>query len=407
MTERLYKRHQNMRPLVLPKMTTEITPLTDYQLDRVQNVRLGLDNPVIEFKEMGRDGEKYKNGISSVPATLVFNEYGRAKPYSVLSGQTFGADEAVVELTDFANETFDLVLMNKNIAGTAISESCYINQCYVNGINITLPSGTDKVTTEVTFTAREKVWLANDNAHFIYDYHLVTAGEVAGGSYTLGSTPKVLTDGTYILRALRYDAVNSEWIELVEATDYTILTATITATLVEDDLWIMYYSAATGASFKALDDTNAMGVTGNEVVCYLDGGTAGLLRVKSAGINCSISRSDLEQQGDAHHFARPVTDYNVSISIDKYESDLTLLALFAGTTLASVKDIRISQFIDTLDFLVRIYEDETHAVLLAEMLCENVRITGQDLDATIGDVFGAGFTLVTDNWKYTQKTEGS
>jgi len=450
MSEELYVKHSRYGVITIPNNPSVVynTDINEWCLQRVQSVAIGGDMPTIEFKEFGRAGKKKIASVSSVPVSIKFNEFGKIKHWALFSGQDpdttqevmAGADPDDGSDGDFTNETCDFVAMKKNSAGTII-EGVFVQRVAVGGFDITIPSGNEKMEVTVNGTGRAKSWVANTSKYVVRESHDVTNTDDTNGYFdcALEATALDHPSGKYTLRVSKVAKVSgvvdlSTQVDLVEGTDYTcsIVSNKLRLTEAGTNTWdytgattyeivAVTYTVSSDAgnanicSFANVDDTNPYLITGKQIETFIvsDGNLAtikaaiygsqisaiaNVYRVKASNVSVSFSREDLYQQGDENTFARPSNDATATMTLDKFETDLTTLAILTGTSAATVKSLRLSDFLTNLNVVVVIYDDADHTNILARYIMEDIRVSGQSMDGDVGSVFNAGFTIEADNF---------
>jgi hypothetical protein len=178
-----------------------------------------------------------------------------------------------------------------------------------------------------------------------------------------------LANGTYMLNVAR----NGE--DLVEGTQFTVNAGTKVVTfvpaLVTGDLVKVRYTSATGGRFfapvPALEEPHpelAGGLKEGQIELFLvdkDGvvDTVRTPRVQSARVSLPLTREQLDELGSSYPYERPMQlPVNVSVSLELKDSDLELMARFAGyDNLNTVTEIALEDLVKNKGLLIKLYRE--------------------------------------------------
>lgn len=279
----------------------------------------------------------------------------------------------IVDARSFADITegeFELakvdiyVPVKQSGSGDNVMRTMYMERVYANNIDFSFQVN-GVATASYRLETDNKRWFLNGAAQIVVD-EIKTATATA---LTLTQTPNQLANGNYMLK------VTKNGVDLSEGTDFTITAGTKTLTLsvapVAGDLVKVRYTTATGGKFfapvPALEEPHpelAGGLKEGQIEIYLvdkDGNvdTTRTTRIQSARISLPLTRDKLDELGSSYPYERPMQlPVNVSVSLELKDSDLELMARFAGySDLSSAKEIALEDLVKDKGLLVKLYRE--------------------------------------------------
>jgi hypothetical protein len=242
--------------------------------------------------------------------------------------------------------------------GDVIKRTMYMEKAYVNSIDFTFQTS-GVATASFRLETDNKRWFLNNNSQVIVDQYK-SAG---GATLTLTQTPAVLANGKFIL------CLYKNGTKLAEGTDFNVagVTVTFVVPLTSGDLVKVRYTSINGGNFfvpvPVAENPHpelAGGIKHGQVELYLSDNTSQrTTRVTSARINMPLNREQLLELGTLRPYDRPLTlPINSTVSVELRDSDLEMMARFAGyTNLSSVNEIAIDDLIKNMGLTVAIYRE--------------------------------------------------
>lgn len=279
-----------------------------------------------------------------------------------------------ISVVDFELAKADMYVPVIPSGSNTIERTMYVENAYVNRIDLTYNS--DGIATEnYSAESDNKKWFLNSAKNIVCEQFRATDGQT---TYTLAYTPTQLSDGSYILKAIKNGA---------EFTDFTVNPTTKTVTfntaLAAGDQVKLRYCSATGGQFHQADnmvsesEEHPGGIRQGQVKVYLtEGGTDKILgRVQSARITATLTREALRELGRLRPYDRPLNlPVEVTCTLEFTDSDLEMLARLSGKSYdpatgvdASVTELDIRNLLKDRGLLIEIYrlDDEKRAELPA------------------------------------------
>jgi len=402
MTEPTYRKGSGVKPKIFPKDSS----ISGADLNRVQSISFSWSRPNEPGYELGNSNELgerlYK--LPEVTSNMVINEHGVIDAWALFTNQ----DPTVAtecKLSDMADTWVDIVSMSKTLGGTMLT-STRMARAYVNSFTLSIPGAQEKVEQTWGFEADNKKDFINDNDNFIDVEHTITSAEETAGSFTLSVAPVInADDGVYMLRSAYIHSGTEA--ALVEGTSFTVSGSTIsegTVSMVENDVWVLHYTASSGASFAAVNTVDASFIKGDQVeILIKDGGSEELntTRLESVNISGSIAREVHTAIGNKDAFARSSETPVVTIELGNVSSDLRLYEILRGKTIGSYGIIDITKFLETLELEVKIYTDNTKTVFLSKYLIRNFKVASGNDDSTANAILKDSVSLEASNLLFT------
>jgi hypothetical protein len=306
-----------------------------------------------------------KAGVAaSVPAGGI--EIATVTPSAGIANQSNIVDSRpfkdVTEL-DFELAKVDIfVPVKQSGSGANVQRTMYLERAFANNVTFGFQvNGT--ATANFALETDNKRWFLNNSAQIVVNEFKTTTAP----TLTLTNTPNVLANGSKMLKVVKNGS------ELVEGVDFTVSGTTLTLTQVPTtgDLVKVRYTSANGGKFfapvPALEEPHpelAGGIREGQIELYLvdkDGvvDTTRTPRVQSANVTLPLTREQLDELGSSYPYDRPMTlPVNVSVSLELKDSDLELMARFAGyNSLTGVDEIALSDLVKNKGLLVKIYRE--------------------------------------------------
>jgi hypothetical protein len=244
----------------------------------------------------------------------------------------------------------------------AIARTMYMERVFANNIDFSFQVQ-GVATASYRLETDNKRWFLNSASQMVVDEFLSTGS----ATHTLSNTPFALANGNKMLKVTKNGTV------LVEGTDFTVsgTTLTLTPASASGDLIKARYTSANNGKFfapvPALEDPHpeiAGGIKEGQIELYLvdANGTVDAnrtTRVQSARISVPLQREPLAELGSLYPYDRPLAlPVNVSVSLELKDSDLELMARFAGySNLASANEIALDDLVKNKGLLVKIYRE--------------------------------------------------
>jgi hypothetical protein len=305
---------------------------------------------------------------SSVPAGAV-----KLADITVTAGVV--AQSAIVDqraFKDITQDDFELakvdifVPVKQSGDGTnSVARTMYMERVYANSIDFGFQVN-GVASASYRLETDNKRWFLNNSAQIVVDEFKTSATP----TLTLTQTPNVLANGNKALK------VTKNGVDLVEgagANGFTITGTTLTlgsAPAIGDLVKVRYTSSTGGKMFAhvpALEEPHpelAGGLKEGQIEIYLvdSNGTVDATRttrVQSARISLPLQRDQLDELGSSYPYERPLQlPVNVSVSLELKDSDLELMARFAGySTLTGVNEIALDDLVKNKGVLVKIYRE--------------------------------------------------
>lgn len=243
--------------------------------------------------------------------------------------------------------------------GTDVKRTMYTEKAYVNNIDFNFATS-GVATVSYRLETDNKRWFLNDSAQIIVNQFKASASQT---TLTLTHTPNDLANGNKLL------CLYKNGTKLTEGTDFTVTgtTATLTVAAAAGDLLKARYTSATGGNFFSpvpIAETPhpelAGGLKQGQIELYLsDDANNRVARIQSSRLSLPLTREQLAELGSLKPYDRPMQlPVNVSVSLELRDSDLEMMARFAGyTSLASVDEIALEDLVKNMGLTIKLYRD--------------------------------------------------
>jgi hypothetical protein len=413
----IYVHGSKIKPKILPNKTV----VSPEDLDRVSRVTLGFTRPNEKGYELGRDNELYREWkTTEVSGAIVMNEYGNIKPFALFANQ----DPAVateISLEDIKDEKFDFVTMMKDNAGAGTIVTQYCPGCYINSFTMNVGDPESKLENTWNFVGDKHLTLKGNEKYVIVYEHTLSVGEAAAKQFDIATDYPAPTEnpdsaGMYLLKAVQI--VGSTETELTESTSAPSAaneiqrsaskTIKIYNTLSAGNKIVLHYTAATDSTpnqWQALDNSSANYIKAEFCEVYLyDGATpvGRIYRLQSASIAGTIERTNYGEIGNSEYIARSADTVNVVITLGDLVSDASLDEYLRNKTAdGTYTRIDVEKYLETLDFVIKIYAEKEHTTFLANYLVRNIKVTGGSQEDAANAALTSGRTLESDNMIYS------
>lgn len=263
-----------------------------------------------------------------------------------------------VKERDFELANVDIFVPVKQAGdGDVIKRSMYMEKAYINNLDLSFQTS-GVATASYRLETDNKRWFLNDNAQIIVDQIKASAGTTVG----LTRTPSPLVNGNKILHL----SVNGT--PKTEGTDFTVAGTTVTfsSALTAGSLVKARYCSNTGGAFfvpvPVAENPHpelAGGIRQGQIEIFLTDSTSRLVRVQSVRISLPLTREALAELGSIKPYDRPMTlPVNTSITLEFRDSDLEMLARFAGyANIDTVDEIALEDLVKNMGLIVKIYRE--------------------------------------------------
>ncbi len=323
-------------------------------------VPTGNGNQTVYLKPEVDGGATAKVGVTAaaIPtgaiAIATVTSSSVIKQSDIVDTRPFGE----VNHLDFELSNVDIfVPVKQSGSGDDVKRTMYMEKAFVNNVDYNFQTqGT--VTASYRLETDNKRWFLNDGAQVIVDNVKATAGSTVN----LSSTPNQLANGNFMLKLYKNGS------PLEEGSDFTVSnkTVTFTAPLVASDLIKARYTAATGGAFFSpvpIAETPhpelAGGLKEGQVEIFLsDKANSRVARIQSARISLPLTREQLKELGSLRPYDRPMQlPVNTSITLEFKDSDLEMMARFAGKDPATVREIAIEDLVKDMGLTIKLYRE--------------------------------------------------
>jgi hypothetical protein len=273
---------------------------------------------------------------------------------------------ATITANDFELAKADIFVPVKQSGdgSNGVSRTMYMERVFANNIDLSFQVN-GVATASYRLETDNKKWFLNNASQMMVDEYKSTGT----ATQTLSATPYTLANGNKALKVTKNGSV------LVEGTDFTISGTTITFTPTPtsgDMIKVRYVASGSNGKFfspvPTLEDPHpdlAGGIKEGQIELYLvdkDGSTvdtARTTRVQSARISVPLQREPISELGSMYPYDRPLSlPINVSVSLELKDSDLELMARFAGySSLTGVNEIALDDLVKNKGLLIKIYRE--------------------------------------------------
>jgi hypothetical protein len=264
---------------------------------------------------------------------------------------------------DFELAKVDMfVPVKQSGSGDSVARTMYMERVYANNADFGFQVN-GVASSSFRLETDNKRWFLNNSSQIVV-HEEVSDGT---GTITLDETPNQLANGNFMLK------VTHNGNELKEGVGYSVTGTTLTLTSAPalGDIVKARYTANTGGNFfapvPALEEPHpelAGGLKEGQIELYLvdkDGvvDAERTPRVQSARMSLPLTREQLDELGSSYPYDRPMQlPVNVSVSLELKDSDLELMARFAGyDNLANVDEIALDDLVKNKGILIKLYRE--------------------------------------------------
>jgi hypothetical protein len=328
--------------------------------------------------------------------------------------------------------------------GTEVTRTMWIHRAALTGISWSYDVN-GFASENYTFTADNKRWFLGGWKHArIYKPHNVAAHSAGAAKWQEWKVDSAIPEGSQLLFYCKNDQVYGNASVTGINTEGTITASTIgsmnpntlfihtTGSSLDsaastDDVHFIYLppitqqgitwerpdtqtgrqSTAPGYEIESVS-TSFGGVTRGYMEAYLyntDGPfgettstTAGVtLRLQTINVDYSSTEEELLQLSYAKRYGYSRIDPVYTISVTANDSDLDMFAKTCATSEGSAKQVRLDDFSDSNQLLIKTYKDEDKSVHLRTMRIDNMVVTGENHDVSVGGNAVQEFTFTSDN----------
>lgn len=412
-----YVHASKIKPKILP-FKTVVSP---EDLDRVQRVTLGFNRPNEKGYELGRTRELYRDWKNpEVTGAIVMNEYGNIKPFALFANED-PSSATEITIDDIKDQKFDFVTMMKDNDGTSMLVTKYCPDCYITGFTLNIADPESKLEQTWNFAGEKHFTFKGNEKYFITYEHTLTAPEAAAKQFDIPAAypaPVVNPDlaSHYLVRAVQI--VGTTETELTEATAapsaaneiYRSASKTIDMynTLAVGNKVVLHYTAATDSTpsqWQSADDSskNYLPAKYCEVYLYDSSSEVGrIYRLQSVGVATTIERTVRNEIGNPDILVRTADTVNTVITLGDLVSDASLDEYLRNKTADNTYTrIDIEKYLETLDFVIKIYAEEEHTTFVANYWYKNLKVTGGTQEDPVNEALTGGRTLETDDMYYS------
>ncbi len=412
-----YVHASKIKPKILPYKTV-VSPL---DLDRVQRVTLGFSRPNEKGYELGRTEELYRDWKNpEVTGAIVINEYGNIKPFALFANQD-PSSATEISIDDIKDQKFDFATLMKDNEGSGVLVTKYCPDCYISSFTLNIADPEAKLEQTWNFTGEKHFTFKNNEKYLITYEHTLTAPEVAAKEFDIPAgypAPVVNPDlaNHYLVRAVQI--VSTTETELTESTTTPSAaneiqrsaskTIKIYNSLAVGNKIVLHYTATTDSTpsqWKSLDNSSKKYLPAKycEVYLYDSNSEVGrLYRLQSANIAVTIERTNRGEIGNPDYITRTADVINTVITLGDLVSDASLDEYLRNKTAdGSYTRIDIEKYLETLDFVIKIYAEEKHTTFVANYLVRNLKVTAGNQENPVNEALTGGRTLEADNMIYS------
>lgn len=314
-------------------------------------------NPVVAGTQVGV-GTTVPNGainIATILGTAIAS--GVIKQSDITDNRPF---KSIVALDYELSKVDIFVPVKQSGTGDVVKRTMYMEDVYLNNADFSFQVN-GVATASYRLETDNKRWFLNSSAQIVVD-RVVTD---ATGTIDLSQTPNQLANSNYMLKVIH----NGN--ELVEGVSYTVNPATkkltITGGTAAGDIITARYTSATGGDFfipvPVAEDPHpelAGGLKEGQIELFLSDNTGQrVARIQSARIGLPLTREQLDELGSMKPYDRPMQlPVNTSISLELKDSDLELMARFAGyTNLDTVDEIALEDLVKNMGLTIKLYRE--------------------------------------------------
>lgn len=244
--------------------------------------------------------------------------------------------------------------------GDVIKRTMYMERAFANNIDFSFQTS-GVATTSFRLETDNKRWFLNTNAQIIVKQFKTTTAP----ALTLDVAPATLANGNKMLKVTK----NGETLYEGAGKDFTVTSSVLTlnvAPVAGDIVKVRYTASTSGAFFIPVPVAEtphpelAGGLKQGQIEIYLsDNNNDRVSRVQSARMSLPLTREQLAELGSIKPYDRPMQlPVNVTVSLELTDSDLEMMARFAGyTNLSTVKEIALEDLVKNMGLTIKLFRE--------------------------------------------------
>lgn len=328
--------------------------------------------------------------------------------------------------------------------GTEVTRAMWIHRAALTGISYSYDVN-GFAAENYTLTSDNKRWFLGDWKHArVYKPHNIANASAGGTKYQAWLLASAIPEGSQLLFYCKNDQVYGNASVTGIGAEGTITASTIgsmseyqlyihttgaslDSASATDDVHFVYLppttqqgitwergdtqtirqSTAPGYEIESVS-TSFGGVSRGYIEAYLyntDGPfgettstTAGVtLRLQTVNIDGSYTEEELLQLSYAKRYGYSRIDPVYTVAITANDSDLDIFARACATSESSARQLRLDDFSDSNQLLIKTYKDEDKTTLLRTMRIDDMVVTGENHDVSVGGNAVQEFTFTSDN----------
>lgn len=357
-----------VKPRSIP-VKADVTP-ADW--NRVTAFNPAFSQPKEAVYEVGRlDKMAYDKGTFETTLSINQLEYGQIDSFLQLAGLS-ATPASGLALTDFDDSRTDFYLPGKDEYAGSVEQTLWLQKLSVDSIGLNI-NAEQRLERTFQLSGEHGKMLRNSNKYLIFKEDDAPSG--TSGSYVIDlSDPAPVADpnnaGVYILQIYRVRSGTAT--ELTLTTDYTYNNATKELTIVSattgDNFRIWYSAGSYGTSGDptSLNDVDDYYLSAENVTVQIDDGTHSavtLSKLTSLSITATFNRIEESVIGDDEKVLKDVESYDVSISLDGYVKDSSIIEALMGQAGQSYGIIDYTD-LSTVTVTIKVYETKTKSTFM-------------------------------------------
>ena len=390
-----------VKPRSIP-VKADVTPI---DWDRVTTFSPALSQPKEAVYEVGRlDKMAYDKGTFESTLSISQLEYGTIDSFLQLAGLS-ATPTAGVALTDFDDSRTDFYLPGKDAYAGTVEQTLWLQKLSVDSLGLNI-NAEERLERTFELSGEFAKMIKDANKYLIFKEDDAPSG--TSGSYVIDlSDPAPVVDpnnaGVYILQIYRIRSGVAT--ELTITTDYTYSDVTKNLTIVSgltSDNYRIWYSAGsygTGGDPTSLNDDDDYYLGAENVTVQIDDGTHSavtLTKLTALSIEASFNRMEESVIGDDEKVLKDVESYDVSVSLDGFVKDSTIMEALmaqAGQSWGIIDYTDLSPVTVT----VKIYETKTKSSFLIGYVITGLEYNDSTQDYNANEFATNPITLNSDN----------
>lgn len=356
--------------------------------DRVQSFSPSLSQPKEKVYELGRLA-KLDFDKDTFEATLSITqlEYGAIDSFLQLAGKS-STPASGLSISDFDDTRTDFYLPGKDEYDGSLEQTLWLQKMSVDSIGINI-NAEERIERTFELSGEHAKMLREGNKYLIFKEDDAPSG--TSGNYDIDvSDPAPVVDpnnaNVYILQLYRIRSGTAT--ELTLTTDYTYDSVakeiTILSALSGDNYRIWYSAASYGTSGDptSLNSADDYYLGADNVTVTIDDGThdaVTLTKLTSLSIEATLNRIEEAVIGDDEKVLKDVEDYDVTVSLDGYVKNSSIIEALMEQAGQSHGIIDYTSLGDVA-VVVKIYETKAKSTFMI-----GYKVTGLEFDDSSQD----------------------